>query len=130
VPLLFGRLTAADYEDDVAADDRIDALRAKMKCVEEPSFTVDYHDPEKRSIANSLWIELSDGTALEETVEYPLGHKRRRAEGIPLLEAKFRRNLARRYLHAQQQKILDASLDQSRLEGMAVNDYVDLYVTA
>ena len=130
VPLLFGRLTAADYEDDVAADDRIDSLRAKMKCVEEPSFTVDYHDPEKRSIANSLWIELSDGTGLEETVEYPLGHKRRRAEGIRLLEAKFRRNLARRYLHAQQQKILDASLDQSRLEGLAVNDYVDLYVTA
>src|SRR5580693_4229169 len=73
IPLLFGRLTAADYEDAVAADDRIDALRAKIECVEEPRFTTDYHDPEKRSIANSLRVEFEDGTVLEETVEYPLG---------------------------------------------------------
>lgn len=128
IPLLFGRLTAADYEDDVAADPRIDALRAKVSCVEEPRFTQDYHDPEKRSIANSLRMELQDGTVLEETVEYPIGHKRRRKEGMPLLLDKFRRNLARRFDAERQERILAASLDQARLEAMPVNDYVDLYV--
>lgn len=128
VPLLFGRLTAADYEDDVAADPRIDALRAKITCVEEPRFTRDYHDPEKRSIANRLVMELSDGSLLEETVEYPIGHKRRREEGMPLLVEKFRRNLRRRFDEAQQKRILDASLDAGRLDAMAVNEYVDLYV--
>src|SRR5271157_2653000 len=88
IPLIFGRLTAADYEDEVAADPRIDSLRAKVECVEEPRFTADYHDPEKRSIANSLLMVLNDGTALEEMVEYPIGHRRRRAEGLPLLVEK------------------------------------------
>jgi len=128
VPLVFGRLTAADYEDNVAADPRIDALRAKVTCVEEPRFTAYYHDPEKRSIANSLHIELNDGTFLEETVEYPIGHRRRRQEGLPLLVEKFKRNLQRRFPEAQQQRILDASLDPARLDAMAVNDYVDLYI--
>jgi 2-methylcitrate dehydratase len=131
IPLLFGRLTAADYEDDVAADatfgPRIDALRAKAECLEEPAFTVDYHDPEKRSIANALKIELGDGTVLEETVEYPIGHRRRRAEGLPLLVEKFKTNLRRRYPEEQQERILDASLDRERLESMPVNEYVDLY---
>lgn len=128
VPLLFGRLTASDYEDAVAADPRIDELRAKITCVEEPAFTRDYHDPEKRSIANAMTIELTDGTVLPEVlVEYPIGHKRRRADGIPLLEAKFRTNLARRFVEKRQRAILDVSLDQARLEAMAVNDYVDLY---
>ncbi len=129
VPILFGRLTAADYEDAVAADPRIDALRAKMECVEDPSFTKDYHDPEKRSIANALTVEFNDGSRLDEIVcEYPIGHKRRRKEGIPLLEAKFRTNLARRFPARQQQRILDVSLDQKKLEAMPVNDYIDLYV--
>jgi 2-methylcitrate dehydratase len=128
IPLLFGRLTAADYEDEVADDKRIDALRAKVECIEEPQFTKDYHDPEKRSIANSLRIELSDGTTLEETVEYPIGHLRRREEGMPLLVEKFRTNLRRRYTEAQQRRILDLSLDRERLEQMPVNEYVDLYV--
>jgi 2-methylcitrate dehydratase len=128
IPLLFGRLTAADYEDDVAADPRIDALRAKIACVEEPQFTRDYHDPEKRSIANRLMMELNDGAVLEETVEYPIGHKRRREEGMPLLVEKFRRNLRRRFDEARQQRILDASLDPARLDAMPVNEYVDLYV--
>lgn len=129
IPLLFGRLTAADYEDSVAADPRIDALRARIECVEEPRFTRDYHDPEKRSIANSLRIELEDGTILEETVEYPIGHRRRREEGMPLLVEKFKTNLRRRFSDAQQRRILDVSLDRERLEAMAVNEYVDLYVT-
>ena len=132
VPLIFGRLTAADYEDDVARDPkwgpRIDAIRDRIACVEEPQFTRDYHDPEKRSIANSLRMELNDGTVLEETVEYPIGHRRRRDEGMPLLIEKFRTNLRRRFAEDQQQRILDVSLDPARLDAMPVNEYVDLYV--
>ncbi|KWE56788.1 2-methylcitrate dehydratase [Burkholderia ubonensis] len=129
VPLLYGRLTAADYEDAVAADPRIDALRAKTTCVEDPQFTKDYHDPDKRSIANALTIEFADGSKLAEVaVEYPIGHQRRRADGIPLLVEKFRTNLARRFPAKQQQAILDVSLDQAKLEAMPVNEYVDLYV--
>ncbi|HXR38893.1 MAG TPA: bifunctional 2-methylcitrate dehydratase/aconitate hydratase [Terracidiphilus sp.] len=127
IPLIFGRLTAADYEDWIATDPRIDALRAKMECVEVPAFTRDYHDPEKRSIANSLRVELNDGTVLEETVEYPIGHRRRRAEGLPLLIEKFRINLRRPYPEDRQQAILDVSLDRKQLESMPVNEYVDLY---
>jgi 2-methylcitrate dehydratase len=129
IPLLFGRLTARDYEDEVASDARIDQLRAKIECVEEPRFTADYHDPEKRAITNSLRAELSDGTVLEETVEYPIGHRRRREEGMPLLVEKFKTNLRRRFSDAQQHRILDVSLDGDRLEAMAVNEYVDLFVT-
>jgi 2-methylcitrate dehydratase len=128
IPLLFGRLTAADYEDKVAADPRIDTLRAKVECVEEPRFTADYHDPDKRSIANALRMVLDDGTVLEETVEYPIGHRRRREEGMPLLVEKFKTNLRRRYPEDRQQAILAASLDRERLESMPVNEYVDLYV--
>jgi 2-methylcitrate dehydratase len=129
VPLLFGRLTAADYEDAVAKDPRIDTLRAKMQCVEDPQFTKDYHDPDKRSIANALTVEFNDGTTFDEVVvEYPIGHKRRREDGIPLLVEKFRTNLARRFPARQQQAILAASLDQATLEAMPVNEYVDLYV--
>jgi 2-methylcitrate dehydratase len=129
VPLIFGRLTAADYEDSVAADPRIDSLREKIVCVEDPQFTKDYHDPEKRSIANGLTMELKDGTALPEVVvEYPIGHRRRRTEGTPVLVEKFRTNLARRFPPKQQKAILDASLDRGRLEEMAVHEYVDLYV--
>jgi 2-methylcitrate dehydratase len=130
VPLIFGRLTAADYEDDIAADPRIDALRAKIECVEDAGFSRDYHDPEMRSIANALTVRLADGTVLPEiVVEYPIGHKRRRAEGMPLLEAKFRRNLARRFVEKRCRTILEVSLDRDRLEKMAVNEYVDLYAT-
>jgi 2-methylcitrate dehydratase len=129
VALLFGRLTAADYENDIAADPRIDTLRAKMVCVEDPQFTRDYHDPAKRSIANALSVEFKDGARLEDiVVEYPIGHRRRRKEGIPLLEAKFRRNLARRFPPRQQAAILDVSLEQAALERMPVHEYVDLYV--
>ena len=127
IPLLFGRLTAGDYEDSTACDPRIDALREKMNCIENPSYTADYHDPEKRSIANSLRVELHDGTILEETVEYPIGHRLRRKDGLPLLVEKFKRNLARRFDSATQQKILDASLDSARLDNIPVNEYVDLY---
>ncbi|MBT2326615.1 bifunctional 2-methylcitrate dehydratase/aconitate hydratase [Variovorax paradoxus] len=128
LPLIFGRLTAGDYEDAVAADPRIDALREKIVCVEDPQFTRDYHDPGKRSIANALTIAFKDGTTLEEVaVEYPIGHKRRRKEGLPLLEAKFRANLARRFPKKQQDAILAVSLDPQALEALPVHAYVDLY---
>ncbi len=127
IPLIFGRLTAADYGDWIATDPRIDELRAKVECVEEPDFTADYHDPEKRSIANALRVELNDGTVVEETVEYPIGHRRRREEGLPLLVEKFKINLRRRYGEERQWQILEASLDGERLESMPVNEYVDLY---
>jgi 2-methylcitrate dehydratase len=128
IPLLFGRLTAADYEDSVAADPRIDALRARIDCVEEPAYTADYHDPEKRSIANKLTMELNDGVVLEESVQYPIGHRRRREEGMPLLVEKFKANVRRRFRGKQLQGILAASLDPERLDAMTVNDYVGLYV--
>src|SRR6202789_2696170 len=116
VPLIYGRLTAADYEDSVAQDPRIDALRDTMSCVEDPQFTKDYHDPEKRSIANALTVESKDGATFDEVVvEYPIGHKRRRADGIPLLVEKFKTNLARKFPVKQQQAILAASLDQATL---------------
>ena len=128
VPLILGRLTAADYEDNVASNPLIDPLRDKIVCVEDPQFTRDYLDPDKRSIPNALTVEFNDGTVLDElVVEYPIGHKRRRTDGIPLLEAKFRTNLARIFPDKRQKRILEVSFDQAALEGMAVHDYVDLY---
>ncbi|GGG94866.1 2-methylcitrate dehydratase [Parapedobacter pyrenivorans] len=130
VPLIFGRLTAADYEDNVAADSRIDSLRAKMETVEDSGFTHDYHDPNKRSIANALTITFTDGTALDElVVEYPIGHKRRREEGMPVLIEKYKTNLARIFPEKQQQQILEASMDIDQLAAMPVNEFVDLMVT-
>jgi 2-methylcitrate dehydratase len=129
VPMIFGHLTAADYEDAVAADPRIDALREKMVCVEDPQFTRDYLDPNKRSIANAITVEFDDGTRTPEVVvEYPIGHRRRREEGIPLLLEKFRINLARRFAAKQQQAILDVALDRERLAAMPVHAFVDLMV--
>jgi 2-methylcitrate dehydratase len=129
VPLLFGRLTAADYEDAVARDPRIDQLRAKIVCREDKRFTKDYHDPKKRSIANALTVVFKDGTQLKEVVcEYPIGHKRRRKEGMPVLVEKFRTNLARRFPERQRRAILDLCLDAPRLEATPVNEFVDLMV--
>ena len=128
VPLIFGRLTAADYEDDVARDPRIDALRKKIDCVEDKRFTRDYHDPKKRSIANALTVEFKDGKKLKEVVcEYPIGHKRRRAEGMPILVEKFKTNLARRFPEKQQKTILDVCMDADRLAAMPVDKFVDLF---
>jgi 2-methylcitrate dehydratase len=129
VPLIFGRLGAADYEDDVAADPRIDSLREKIVCVEDPQFTKDYHDPDKRSIANALTVEFKDGKKLAETVvEYPIGHKRRRKEGMPVLVEKFERNLARRFPPRQQKAILELCMDPAKLAATPVRDFVDLFV--
>jgi len=127
VPLIFGRLTARDYEEDIAADPRIDALREKIICVEDPTFTADYHDPEKRSIANALTIEFNDGTVIgEEVVEYPLGHARRRTAGIPLLIEKYKTNLARIYDVPTAEKILNLSMDYDKLIATPVDEFMDL----
>jgi 2-methylcitrate dehydratase len=129
VPLIFGRLTAADYEDRIAADPRIDALRKKIVCVEDKRFTRDYHDPKKRSIANALTVEFKDGTRLKEVVcEYPIGHKRRRREGMPMLVEKFKTNLARRFPERLQKTILDLCMDAGRLQNTPVHQFVDLFV--
>jgi len=129
VALLRGRLTAADYEDEAAADARIDLLRSRMVVSEEPRFSADYLDPGKRSIANALQIFFTDGSRTPEvTIEYPLGHCRRRAEGIPVLVDKFRTNLARRFPPAQQERIHASSRDVRLLGEMAVHTYLDQYV--
>ncbi|HSN21423.1 MAG TPA: bifunctional 2-methylcitrate dehydratase/aconitate hydratase [Usitatibacter sp.] len=127
VPILFGRLTAGDYEDHVAQDPRIDQLREKIACVEDKQFTKDYHDPDKRSIANALTVEFADGKKLKEVVvEYPIGHKRRRKEGMPILVEKFRTNLARRFAEKQRAQILELCMDAKRLEATPVHEFVDL----
>ena len=129
IPLIFGRLTARDYEDEIAADPRIDALREKIICVEDLQYTKDYHDPEKRSIANAVTIIFSDGSALDEiAIEYPVGHKRRRDEGIPLLVEKYRTNLARIFDEAQQEKIASLTLDYQKFSQTPVNEVMDLFV--
>ena len=127
VPLIFGRLTARDYEDNIAEDSRIDALRERIICVEDTTFTADYHDPAKRSIANALTIEFNDGSVLgEEVVEYPIGHARRREAGIPLLIEKYKTNLARIFDAPTQAKIIDLSLDYETLIATPVNEFMDL----
>ena len=129
IPMIFGRLTAKDYEDDIAADPRIDLLREKIVCVEDPQFTLDYHDPDKRSIANAITIEFEDDTLVDEVVvEYPIGHKRRRTEGIPLLIEKYRTNVARIFNTAQQEQILAKTLDFGGLSAMPVAEFQQLFV--
>lgn len=104
-PLIFGELTSNSYTDSSAADPRIDTLRAKIHCVEDNTFSVNYHEPSKRSIGNALLVELNDGTVLDEVeVEYPVGHKRRREEGIPLLMEKFKRHISAHFNEAHQQR--------------------------
>jgi 2-methylcitrate dehydratase len=129
VPLILGRLTAPDYEDAVANDPRIDRLRAKMVCVEDKKFSQDYLDPDKRSIANAITVEFADGRKVKEVVvEYPIGHRRRRKEGIPVLVEKFKTNLARRFPAKQQRAILDLALDADKLQATPVHEFVDLFV--
>ncbi|XOK63147.1 bifunctional 2-methylcitrate dehydratase/aconitate hydratase [Paenibacillus elgii] len=129
VGLLHGELTAEHYEDEAAGDPRIDALRDKMVVTENPQYSRDYLDPDKRSIANAIQICFKDGT---ETVnvecEYPIGHRRRRAEGLPKVIDKFEANLLTRFPKPKAAQILELSLDLERLEQMPVNEYMNLYV--
>jgi 2-methylcitrate dehydratase len=129
VPLVFGRLTASDYEDDVASDHRLDALREKMEVAENKQFTIDYLDPAKRSIANSLQVFFADGTRTERlVVDYPIGHRRRREEGVPVLLDKFERNLRGRLPSRKANAILELCSDQKRLESTPVHRFMDLFV--
>jgi len=129
VPLVKGNLTAEDYEDQVAADPRLDELRSKMEVVENKQFTQDYLDPAKRSIGNSVQVFFQDGSQTEKVaVEYPIGHRRRRPEGIPVLQAKFERNLATRLSPKNCAKLVEICAEQSRLENTPVNEFMELMV--
>lgn len=128
VPLIFGRLSAADYEDSVAQDPRIDALRDKMSVEVDERYTREYLEADKRSIANAVQIFYKDGTKSKKVeVEYPIGHRRRRDEGIPLLIEKFKRNLARKISPKNIAKISEICADGARLESMAFNEFSDLF---
>ncbi len=127
IGLIKGNLTAADYEDDVARDPRVDALRDKMECVEHKPWTKDYLDPKKRSIANAIQVFFKDGSKTANVVvEYPIGHRRRRKDGIPLLEAKFKTNLARRFAEKQRNAVYELCKNQKQLEATPVHEFVDM----
>jgi 2-methylcitrate dehydratase len=129
IGLIFGDLTADHYENKVAMDPRIDALREKMVVVEKPQYSKDYLDPEKRSIANAVQVFFKDGTSTEKVaVEYPIGHRSRRAEGIPLLVKKFERNLASRLPIERCKEIIDLCLDIDRLQATPVDKFLDMFV--
>jgi len=129
IPLLFGRLTADDYEDDIASDPRIDLLREKMEVLENKRFSVDYLDPDKRSIGNAVQIFFNNGESTERIeIEYPLGHRLRRNEGLPLLKKKFKRNLEKQFNNKQIKKITEIFNDQHRLEKMPVNQFIELFI--
>ena len=131
IPLICGRLTAADYEDSVAADPRIDALRERMQVRENPRFTVDYYDPDKRAIGNSVQVFFRDGSGTRKvSVDYPVGHRRRRSEGIPLLLDKFNDAIAGHFPVAQRDAIRAACADRQALEKMPVDAFTDLWAEA
>ena len=127
VALIFGEITADSYEDSFAKDPRIDELRAKMTVKEDPRYTRDYLDPDKRSIANAVQVFFRDGTSTEKVeVEYPIGHRRRRKEGIPLLEEKFRANAATRLPKTRLERLEELFSYQGRLEATPVDDLLGL----
>ena len=129
VGLIFGALTADHYEDKVAQDPRIDSLRARMTCVEDPRYTKEYLDADKRSIANAVQVFFKDGTSTDKVaVEYPIGHRRRRSEGIPLLMQKFAANLASRFAPQQYEAIMNLCNDANSLDGTPVDKFTDMFV--
>ncbi|KAJ5783934.1 uncharacterized protein N7518_009611 [Penicillium psychrosexuale] len=129
--LVFGRLTASDYADgsEAATSPLLESLRKKIRCVEDPKFTTDYHDPTKRTIPNALTVTLNDGTVLEEVVvEAPLGHRLRREEAKPEILAKYKRHIEAHFDKARVDELLKLGWDRSQLENYDVDQYVDLYV--
>jgi 2-methylcitrate dehydratase len=131
VMLVFGRLEATDYTDggEAATSPLVESLRKKIKCVEDPQFTLDYHDETKRTIPNALTVTLNDGTVLEEVVvEAPLGHRLRREEAKPEILAKYKRHLGSHFSEAKVKELVELGNDAKKLESMAVDEYVDLYV--
>ncbi|HVI26360.1 MAG TPA: bifunctional 2-methylcitrate dehydratase/aconitate hydratase [Xanthomonadaceae bacterium] len=128
VPLIFGRLTAEDYTDAVATDPRIDALREKMTVRENPQFTRDYFDPDKRYIGNAVQVFFKDGSATEKvSIDYPIGHRKRRGEGIPVLMAKCEAALRAHLPAAQVDRILELAADPARLEALPIEQFMNLY---
>ncbi len=131
VMLTYGRLTAGDYPDgsEAATSELVESLRKKIKCVEDPQFTADYHDPALRTISNGLTVELNDGTVLPEVVvEAPLGHRLRREEAKPHILAKYQRHLEPHFSAQKVQELVELSQNPKKLEAMSVDEYVDLYV--
>jgi 2-methylcitrate dehydratase len=129
VPLIYGALTADHYEDAIARDPRIDELRGKTQIAEDPRYTREYLEPDKRSIANAVQVFFKDGSATAKVeIEYPLGHRRRRAEGIPLLRKKFEDNLATRLPAAQVRALVELCGDRARLEATAVDAFMAMWV--
>jgi 2-methylcitrate dehydratase len=132
VMLVYGRLEATDYTDggEAATSPLVESLRQKIACVEDPQFTMDYHNENMRTIPNALTVTLNDGTVLEEVVvEAPLGHKLRREEAKPEILAKYKRHLGPHFSEAKVKELVDLGNDGKRLENMAVDEYVDLYVS-
>ena len=129
IPLIFGRLTADDYEDDIAIDPRINMIREKMEVLENKQFSVDYLDPNKRATGNAIQVFFNDKTSTERIeVNYPIGHRRRREEGIPLLIEKFKNNLTTKFSAEQLEVILSVCDNQEKLESMTVNDFLKLWI--
>src|SRR5262245_1288778 len=129
IGLLKGNLVAEDYEDDVAADPRVDRIRDLMVIEEEARYSREYHEPDKRSIANAIQVFFKDGSATDKVeVEYPIGHRRRRKQGIPILVDKFRRNLATRFPVRRTSQIRELCADQKKLESRPVDQFMDLFV--
>jgi 2-methylcitrate dehydratase PrpD len=127
IGLLKGDLVAEDYEDDVASDPRVDALREKMVINEDKRYSKEYHEADKRSIANRIKIHFTDGSSTDEVeVEYPIGHKRRREEGIPVLEQKFLKNLEISYDSEKCEEIYALCKDQKKLENTSVIEFQEL----
>ena len=131
IPLLFGRLEASDYEDAVAADPRVDALRAKMQVKENAEFTKDYYDPQKRYIGNAVQVFFKDGSSSERVaVDFPIGHRKRRAEGMPVLVKKFESSVAAHFQPRQTESIKAMFADRKTLMAMPVSDFMAKLVTA
>lgn len=129
IGLIFGALTADHYEDTVAADPRIDALRAKMVVTEDKSYSKDYLDPEKRSIANAVQVFFKDGSKTERIeVHFPIGHRRRRAEGIPVLQQKAHDAFATHYGKDKAAQLMSLFANRTKLEAMPVHDFVGAFV--
>jgi 2-methylcitrate dehydratase len=129
VPLIFGRLTAADYEDKVASDPRIDELRDKMEVQENPGFTKDYFDPGKRYIGNAIQVFFRDGSnTARVAVDFPIGHRKRRDEGIPVLKKKFETSVATKLREEQWQELAELCADRDKLAATAVDDFMALLV--
>jgi 2-methylcitrate dehydratase len=130
VGLIFGALTADHYEDKIARDPRIDSLRETMTCVEDPRYTKEYLDADKRSIANAVQVFFKDGSSTDKVaIEYPIGHRRRRAEGMPLLVKKFEANLASRFAPEQCQAIIKLCNDPKSLDATPVDKFTDMFAT-